>query len=276
MKVLEAALKRDILVVTIPRRIKIALSDSEFDVSRYLVPTDQTTNININVTINNINFSLSEEYRESLSQWQEPPQPIRRCENCGWVSRVHPVAWMEDSDIQHDLELSDKDSENDFDEITELLTVAPATFSNGGVAAPILGQQDASPASPSGLPILPYVLPSIVGVPARLLPVPTPAPVVLIPPARPVPLPVAQPIGGGDGNGDGGGGTPRRDGGDFPPGRDGGGGPPGRDGGGGPPGRDGGGGPPGRDGGGGPGHRLGAFGPAPCPIYYPTPDNFPG
>ena len=76
MKVLKAALKRDIRVVTIPRRIKIALSDSEFDVSQYLVPTDQTTNININVTINNINFYLSEEYRESLSLWQEPPQLI--------------------------------------------------------------------------------------------------------------------------------------------------------------------------------------------------------
>ena len=52
--------------MTIPRRIKIALSDSEFDVSQYLVPMDQTTNINVNVTINDISISLSEEFWESL------------------------------------------------------------------------------------------------------------------------------------------------------------------------------------------------------------------
>ena len=137
MNVLEAAAKRNIFVISIPRRIKIAFGNSEFDVSRYLVPGNPGTRININVTMNSIEFALSKEYREALSLWQAPSQPTSRCTNCGWVTRagivMKSVAPLEDSGIQHDLELSGSDSEYDTDceEERDLLAMAPASLSDG-------------------------------------------------------------------------------------------------------------------------------------------------
>ena len=189
--------------------MKIAFGNSEFDVSRYLVPANPGTRININVTMNSIEFALTKEYREALSPWQVLPQPTSRCTNCGWVTRasteMESMAMLEDSGIQHDLELPESDSEYDTDceEERDLLAVTPASLSDVGEVVGHMFQDDTPLANQPGLPILPNVLPATVGVSACLLPVPSPVHVALVPPVQPVSLP---PGGGGGGDGGGGGG----------------------------------------------------------------------
>ena len=156
---LEAAAKRNIFIISIPRRMKIAFGNSEFDVSRYLVPANPGTRININVTMNSIEFALTKEYREALSPWQVLPQPTSRCTNCGWVTRagteMESMAMLEDSGIQHDLELPESDSEYDTycEEERDLLAVTPASLSDVGEVVGHMFQDDTPLANQPGLPM---------------------------------------------------------------------------------------------------------------------------